>query len=317
MKSLYILKHLKTLNLALCLIYNNNLNNSSKQSTVGILSSSLLTKSQVDTGNSDIIESSTGSIDNIESSIIPLEENNNEDDDDVAIDDAKREEFLDAISQLATEINDAITLAGGGQSILDDVNNDNAGETSESCTDDDTDDEFDIDSMLQQLSTPPIGVTRSNNKGSNSTKHNTATEEEQIKARYRQYLAQKFNNDDDSVQESGYKMHMKHVVSHTAKSDGGVTGKHYNQQQQQQRRRKGKKRTPATSRKKSLDILSSVCESTTVLDDHLASSGSASDSEASSAAASSSLVNVLAVDELTEQTSQLVANLQDYISNIE
>ena len=67
----------------------------------------------------------------------------------------------------------------------------------------------------------------------------------------------------------------------------------------------------------SLDILSSVCESTTVLDDHLASSSSASDSEASSTAGDSALVNVSSVDELTEQTSQLVANLQDYISNIE
>jgi len=181
---------------------------------------------------------------------------------DTEIDNDKQEEFLDAMSELALQINGTLmdivpTADDSPQS------NNNKQE------------EFDIDSLIPK-----------------NPSHNRSTEECMIKEQYKEYLYP----DDESLNDSSYKLHMKQVVNETS-TDTNKSDRHRGQN----------RRSKKSSRKKKLEVLSSVSESTTALDTSSASSASDSDSSDNSESDD---------DKLTDQTSKLVANLQDYISNI-
>jgi len=182
---------------------------------------------------------------------------------DTEIDNDKQEEFLDTLSELASQINNTLQGIAPTEEDSPQSNNSNKQE------------EFDIDSLIPK-----------------NPSHNRSTEECMVKEQYKEYLYP----DDESLNDSSYKLHMKRVV----KDSSTDTNKSVRQRGRSRRSKK-------SSRKKKLEVLSSVSESTSALD--TSSASSASDSDNSEGCESDD-------DKLTVQTSQLVANLQDYISNI-
>jgi len=178
------------------------------------------------------------------------------------LDNEKQEEFLDAMSELAEHIN--ATLQGIAPTAGSSQSNNNKQE------------EFDIDSLIPK----------------NPSQNRSSSEESMVKEQYKEYLYP----DDESLNDSSYKLHMKQVVKDTS-TDTKKSNRH----------RVRSRRSKKSSRKQNSEVLSSVCESTTELD--TSSASSASDSDDSEQCESDD-------DKLTKQTSQLVANLQDYITNI-
>lgn len=133
-------------------------------------------------------------------------------------------------------------------------------------------------------------TTDNTTQPASNTDGRLTTEEIKMKERYKEYLALQYNNDDESVDgnESGYKMHMKQVVSPTkATTNPG----------------KSKRRTRKQRKPKALDILSSVNE-----DKPVYTSGSESGSESTATVDSQDDI----VNELTERTSQLVASVRSF-----
>ena len=228
-----------------------------------------------DSNNADISTTS----DKNESPSLQLGEGEEEE----VVDEDMQEEFLDAISLLASQINESIK-----DIVSVDDDNDVERIRRRIAKDDDVDTsesegEFDMDSLIPT-------TTDNTTQPASNTDGRLTTEEIKMKERYKEYLALQYNNDDESVDgnESGYKMHMKQVVSPTKATT--IPGK-------------SKRRTRKQRKPKALDILSSVNE-----DKPVYTSGSESGSESTATVDSQDDI----VNELTERTSRLVASVRSF-----